>query len=196
MLKIIFKKLLIVSAGLFASVTLAQQKIEINWVNTPNARLEKAASEWKAEAETGFRQSLNILVKESDSGDFTEGDLMNWPGANQYIKGKKIDWAKNKSSAAIVWKNQKNVGCIVHVPPESSLITNKEVLSYEWILWHELSHCIWPYRETKIKWWDAASGAGAEKLKELQEETWSDVWATLLTEKYSPIATSTLTKIW
>lgn len=132
--------------------------------------------------------SLSILIKEGDSGRFKENEWRPWWDFHHDEDQPPPNWLEDKHGAQVVWSDDISVGCVVHVPRTESYSFQYGNLPQEWVIHHELSHCLWGYREGS-RWWSDSKDKSiyAKELAYLEEEGWADLWALLLAQKYNKI---------
>jgi hypothetical protein len=175
---------------IWCAISFAQSSIKWTSIAPVGEKTQKTIELWKKEvlqSPLSANQSLpelTMLIKTGEDGVFLDEEIDKWASDSDVQWARQRGWSPNRHSALVLWKNKKSVGCLVHLPSESSWERAKEVFTYEWMIWHELSHCVWPYRQTKLMWWEKMRVLGSEKLAELQEETWADVWALALSKKH------------
>jgi hypothetical protein len=159
-----------------------------------SAPSQHAVVQWQSEAVQGVGLTVHVLIKEGTTGVFTKEELTAWKSQAGHLSPKEAQapwqWKPDVHGAQIVWTNDVSLGCVVHIPADSNYLHANGVLPKEWVIWHELSHCIWPLNTLREEWWQAlalpASGVQQE-LAELQEESWADAWALWLAKKYQKV---------
>lgn len=153
----------------------------------------KAVSQWVAQAMAVNGPALHVLLKESKEGTFTKEELNEWWASRNPMgknEAKEFAWNPSVHGSKIVWQNENSVGCVVHVPTSGTYAHEYGELPQEWVVWHELSHCVWPMNGLREEWWQIltlSNGVGVE-LGEVQEESWSDAWALWLSKKHLQIS--------
>lgn len=182
--------------GCFISTqVLAQSTVSVKGVSL-SQQTKDAVANWMAEVpQLPDAPSLTILLKEGDSGRFAESEWRPWWDFYHDEDQPPPNWLEDKHGAQIVWTDESSVGCMVHVPRTESYSFQYGNLPPEWVLNHELSHCLWVYRE-QGKWWSDSKDRSifTKELAYLEEEEWADLWALMLAQKQNKISPDTAKK--
>lgn len=181
-------KFLLCFLCLFAPIVFAQSEVNIQGIGLSKATKE-AIDIWIAEIpQNKDLPSLSVLIKEGDAGYFKESEWRPWWDFHHNEDQPPPNWLEDKHGAQVVWSDENSVGCVVHVPRTEGYSFKYGNLPPDWVLNHELSHCLWGYREGS-KWWSDSKDKSiyAKELAYLEEEEWADLWALLLSQKYNKI---------
>lgn len=162
----------------------------IQW--SPHTTL--AVEQWVSDAQRmSLKTNLSILLKEGDSGSFTEEEWKNWWKAEGKNNPPRQTWRQDMHGAQVVWDDADGVGCIVTIPSGTSYKHQFGELPIQWIIWHELSHCLWAMKPFEDRWLPIPHKSKiAQELRDLDEESWADGWSLAMSQKYLQISRDTV----
>ena len=178
------KTLLIIALTIFQQLAIANPKVNIDGLYISDG-VNHAINDMVVEIKKmPINKNINILIKEGDGGIFKNKEWVNWAKKNN-LKNKSLNWKKDIHGAKVVGSNDDEIYCVVYVPKYKTYTHKNGAMPMEWIVWHEMSHCLWPVRTIPEKWLSVpASAKEFSEMQDWEEESWADGWALAMSKKY------------
>lgn len=158
---------------------------DINWSKTT----ESAVEQWVSEiGKMPNIKNIYVLVKEGGD-EFTQDEWSSWLVKNsKYGLDPKKSWDKDAHGSKVIWSDNDGIGCVVIVPQGTEYSHKYGKLPMQWVIWHELSHCVWSFRDNQERWLTIPNKSIlANDIRLLEEESWADGWALSMSKKYLKI---------